>query len=293
VAITNNLGVVASATPAATLIDRFLDGPACGRDDPPAKNGRESVSYSPQPFPPPQGRAAFGFYGPVPGPLAAARRASVMLWIIGPLLLLCGACFGTVGTLAPFDQAIQQLRQFSPEQAQQLSNPQMQTALRITYGVLGVVALATGLTMTISAWFVRQGKRGGVATSLIACTPVVILALLSILNGLLGLATGVFVGIIPLLMGLGIAAVIGVTVRWLFQAFGAARFADQQQIVQQQYWQYLQQQQPSGYGYGAPTPAPPQPAAQTPWMNLPPPVQPPQSSPPPPGPPLDSPPPAS
>jgi hypothetical protein len=202
-----------------------------------------------------------------------------MLWIIGPLLLLCG-CFGIVGTLVPFDQAIEQLRQYSPEQAQQLSSPQMQTALRITYGAVAVVGLAAGLAMTISAWFVRQGRRGGVITALIACTPIVMFALLSMLGGLVGLATGALLAIVNLVVGMGIAAAIGLTVSWLFQAFGAAGLADQQRMVQQQYWQYLQQQQQSGYGYGAPTPAPPQPPAQqTPWMNLPPPAPPPAQAP--------------
>jgi len=41
--------------------------------------------------------------------------------------------------------------------------------------------------------------------------------------------------------------------------------------MQQQYWQYLQQQQAQqGYGYGPPGAMPQSPSQQTPWMDLPP-----------------------
>ncbi|HSZ57164.1 MAG TPA: hypothetical protein VK797_15965 [Tepidisphaeraceae bacterium] len=231
----------------------------------------ESVSNYPQPVPPPQGPFGFDSYRPLPAPLAAARRASVMLWIIGPLILMCGLCVGVVGMLAPMDQLLQQFREYSPEQAQQFSTPQMQMALRVAYGFISVVALLTGLGMTASAWFVRRARRGGVITALVACVPLVVWALLAMLGGLAALAAGALLGVVQLVIGVGIAAVIGLTVSWLWRALRAGGMADQQQFMQQQYWQYLQQQQAQqGYGYGPPGAMPQSPSQQTPWMDLPP-----------------------
>lgn len=233
----------------------------------------ETVSNYPPGYPQQQqGPSGFDYYRPVPAPLASARRASVMLWIIGPLLLACGLCVGTVGMLAPMDQLLQQLREYSPEQAQQFSTPQMQTMLRVAYGFIAIVGLLTGLGMTGSAWFVRQGRRGAVITALVACAPVVIWAILASLTGLAALAGGSLFGVLQLAIGIGITAVIGLTVMWLVQALRAGGMADQQQMMQQQYWQYLQQQQAQqGYGYGSPVAPAQPPAQQTPWTNLPPP----------------------
>lgn len=74
--------------------------------------------YSPPPYPPQAG------YYPAPqaNPLAPARRASLLMFILGPLMTLMGGCL----TLASFGVANVE---FPPEQRQLMQQLEMQSGM--------------------------------------------------------------------------------------------------------------------------------------------------------------------
>ena len=63
--------------------------------------------YPPQ-LPPGYGHEHLGYGAPGPHPLAPARRAGVMLFIVGGLMLLCGTCLGVAPWALPMDKLLVQ-----------------------------------------------------------------------------------------------------------------------------------------------------------------------------------------
>ena len=220
------------------------------------------ISGIPPSLPPP-GPVRFDFASPPAHP-TSARRASVMLWIFGGLSLLSGVCLAAVAWLAPMAQLIEQMGKISPEQAQQFSTPQMQTVIRIGYAVFGALGLVTGIILLATAWFVRQGRRGAVITALVGSVPIVIWAILTTFGGMIALAMGNPLGAVQVFLGIIVAGLIGLTISWLFQALRPQGAGGQQRVINQQYWQFMQQQQVGGYGYGTPPPLPPPPTQSDP-----------------------------
>jgi hypothetical protein len=92
---------------------------------------------------------------------------------------------------------------------------------------------------------------------------IAIWAILMTLAGVVMLAAGVVSGVVQIVVGIAVSGLIGLTISWLVQALRAAGSTGKQRMVEQQYWQFMQQQQPGGYGYGAPPPPPPPPADST------------------------------
>src|SRR5687767_9374021 len=68
--------------------------------------------------------------GDASDPLSPARRAGVMMFVLGGLLLMCGVACGGIGALAPWDEVLGQ----QPELQQQV--PQM-TSTIIQAAVIG------------------------------------------------------------------------------------------------------------------------------------------------------------
>ena len=118
------------------------------------------MTYNPPPYQPPPGPPGYSAHPGFVDPLAPARKAAVMCWVLGGLGLLCGLCLNGVAFLAPPEAMVQELRaRLSPEQLHQFGNMDLATAVKITYAVMGVVALVVrkrfGKTrMLSSSWSV-------------------------------------------------------------------------------------------------------------------------------------------
>ena len=222
------------------------------------------MTQYPNPYQPPPGAPGLQYYPPGPprDPLAPARRASVMLFILGGLGLACGLCIGIAAWMVPAEALVEQLR--SGPTANQLNQlPPGWTAeglARAAYTVAAVLILVSGMTFAILGLLVRRGGRGASITGIVLCTLMMLWILLNLLLGLtqIGRAPAVQI-VVMLVFGGSLVAAAGFTIAWLAQAARAAPLmAWYRQQMQAQYWHYQQQQPaysqrgapPPGYGYG-------------------------------------------
>lgn len=208
--------------------------------------------------------------------MAPARRASVIMFIVGGLMLPCGVIFGVMGGAVDFAK-------LPPPQAAQFQQIEQQLAasgmtLKQILTLAGAMVAVPGLVLLVLGALVRRGGMGSVVTSIIFC-------------GLVGLVSGLMlVASLAQANGCGAAmwlvmlvAMVSAEV-FLFQAAGRAGqlaayrggmmpggygaggypgYPQQQQQYTQgwqqqpgQWGQPPQQQQP---GWGAPPPPPPPP----------------------------------
>jgi hypothetical protein len=215
--------------------------------------------------------------------LAPARRASLALWVIGGLGLLCGACLSVGIWFVPFDQFAGQLPQLTAEQQKQLGDVSIGTLLRIGFTIIGVGGLIVSLMMVLSAGFVWRGSRGASVVAIIACGLTLLWCGFAVIANIVQAASNPAALIAGLFWAM-IAGAMILTVRWLILTIRAASRVTHWQQWQAQMWYHQQQQ--AGYGYaappgtGAPTAAAP-PQQQMPWMNVPPPPAPHANVPPP------------
>ena len=226
-----------------------------------------------------------GPFGPNPsayGPdsseaLAPARRASVMLWILGGLGILCGVCItGTVWAV-PTDELLKRFQQsLTAEQRNQLGNMDLVLVARVLITVVCALGIVLAGVMLGTAAFVRRGSRIAIGIAMGPCALLLLWCLLLLVVNVVAMAAGTapVTGIVDVFIWAMIALASGITGLWLIQAFGAARRVSQQQLFAAQYWHHQQrQQQNTGYGYGAPPPPQSSATPQT-WMTPPPPPPP-------------------
>jgi len=214
----------------------------------------------------------FSYYQSADDQLGPARRAGVMMFVIGGLLALGGLCCGIGGAFAPLDEVIAQ----NPALASAPGvTPDMLKFAIIIMGVLGVIF---GIVMIVLGYFVRGG---GMVPIVIAIVLVALATLFTLINlastavqmrgGGPELLGGLCVTVVPLVMLL-------ILLTMLIQAAKAApRIAMMKSQYQQQLWQYQQQQQMYQAGYIAP----PMPQTQQPGQQMYPPMPPPVPPPPP------------
>jgi len=208
------------------------------------------MSQYPSPYTPPPtqnyGGYDFNYYQPVQDPLAPAKKASIMLYVLGALVLLPSACCGVVGLMVPAMIA-QQPAAFSELSASGMSPEVAQTVLIAG----GVVGLLIAIVMIVLGRFVR---RGTVAPAVTAIILVGLIGLYLLIN-----AVGLLVMKMPpaqVVMGMAVTilglVLIGLLILWLIQAVMAApRVAQMTNQYQQQMWQYQQQQQMYQQAYAA------------------------------------------
>ena len=219
-------------------------------------------------------------------PLAPARRASVLLFILGFAMMALSVCnMVRISTISQA-QLEAQMKLIQPDQALPFS---FQTLRIVTLVIEGVIVLV-GLILLALGVPVRSGNPTATTVAMILTGLILLLMLFGLLISLVGLV------ISPLLGGTMLCTIIiplvlfGLLFFWLIQAMRAARAAKTAtQQYAAQYWQYYQQQQQQpAYGYGPY--APPMTPQQPPMIQPPPqaPVQPPPpSTPSPPSPPSD------
>ena len=262
------------------------------------------MSQYPSPYSPytPPGPQDYAYAQPGAADLLApAKRAGVMMIVLGSLALTCGMCvLGAAGL--PFDELPPEQKDLFRELEQQAGMPAKQMLTIYGAGTLVGGGLFLGLGI-----FVRRGGRGIVIASIVLVSATAIwfvkdLVSMAMLGGpAAAMAGGACVSVVQI----GLCALLLV---WLAQALRAIpHLTAIAQQYQAQYWQYEQQRQayayghgtvpgsaqPQGYappqGYAAPqgyAPPPPQQPAQPPqaWPHpqVPPTAAPPPTAPPPP-----------
>jgi hypothetical protein len=226
--------------------------------------------------PPPQNYSHYpGYIAYQPDPLAPARRASVMMFVLGALSLLMGACSAGVGAMIP--QMLQQ-----PDFAAALAqNPEISPQLLQTRCVgFGILSLVFGMALIVLGVFVRRGGPGPIIGAIVVTSLALLIVLLNTIGPIVSPRFGAQLGGV-ICMGVVALALLVLLLVWLIQA---ARAAPHVRLYRAQYaagyWQY---QQPYAAGPYAPPPPmhPPFPTS--------PPTSPPPAPPAPPPPPTGSP----
>lgn len=217
-------------------------------------------------YPPPSNQPPYQpqYFSPPPrsgDPLAPARRASVLMWVLGSLLVLGGVCLAAVSQvlirqrLASTPQGPQLLQQFDQIEAQ------MGFTIQTLLFAMGTVVLVVGAIFGLLAFWVRRGGIAAAITSLLFVSLPLLFTGFVVIVGLVQVFRGSpeAIGAV-LLYGVPLALLILLAV-WLIQA--AKNSAGVNAISQQanaQYWQSQQQgqhyQQP-GAGGPPQTPAVP------------------------------------
>lgn len=226
------------------------------------------MTYQPGPYPPGypspypnpyQYPPGYG-YDPMQAALVPARRAGLLMIILGFLMLACAMCCGGV-LLAPRPMLDQALTQAASGQAATLTPDEFRMASMVSM----VVLIGLGLPMVILGMLVRRGGSGSIIAA------IVLSVILLILIGLQILASGVQGGGANIIAGACImilpASLVSLQLVWLAQAMRArGAITAMQMQYQQQYWQYGQQQQQQMYGQGYP-PVAGSPNVQAPMPN--------------------------
>ncbi len=237
---------------------------------------------SPAPYPPYGGIPYAGPYAGLPDPLSAGRRAGVLMFVTGGLLLLLGVCnagFAAVLSSAQFQAQLQQ-QQATMGQAGGAAMPFGGGTARALNAAFGLVMVAAGGTLVGLAVGVRRGgRRSTVAGLTLTAVIGAIVGLLLILSLLMGVqAPPMLLTACVLVIPAGLAVLQTV---WLTGAVrGLSRVTAGRDQLAAQYWHYQQQMQAyagtpgyppygqgGGYGYAAQPP-------QLPPGPVPPPIDP-------------------
>jgi hypothetical protein len=211
------------------------------------------------------------YYGAYADPLAPARRAAIVMFIIGALGMMCGMFIAVGGSIISPEQLA------ASPQAQQLQEMEAQSGLSLhaLAVLMGVLILLPGILYAALGLWVRRGSAASavVGIALAGLTSLFLLAnLISVILG--GDTASMVLGSCAIVIPTALCFLLVV---WLIQAFRAAPNVTALRMqYQAQYWQSQQLQQDygaTGYGYGAPQPPPPpQAPEQRADSQLPPPV---------------------
>lgn len=169
--------------------------------------------------------------------LIPARRAALLMFVLGGIGLAMGACMGFVSAL-PFDQ-------LQPEQQRQLAEIERVygVSLRILLIVSALVAAIPSLLMILLAFFVRRGSKLAIYASMGLVALMLVLTLLQLVGIFGGGSTAAqvaFSGCITVMM----LSLLILIMTWLIQATRSAPLAAQAQAAySEQYWRHMQQQQ--------------------------------------------------
>jgi hypothetical protein len=205
---------------------------------------------SPYSLPPPPD---FGAYHQAADVLAPARRAGVMLFVIGGLFAAFALCNGGYALVVSPEEIRRSMELMQSAGAQ--PSPFTPETLRTINVVSAAVILALGLGFILLGVFVRRGSTAAAVTAVILAGLVEALFLLMLLASLLTAAASPVLGLgVACMMSIP-AALLGTLIVLLVQALRAAPRADAlRQQMHAQYWQYQQQQaayaQPPPPGYG-------------------------------------------
>jgi hypothetical protein len=193
--------------------------------------------------------------------LAPAKRAGIMMYVLGGLVLASSACCVGAGVSLP------RLMAERPEafaELQEIPNASI-GMIQISMYIMAGFVFVGGLVMIILGTFVRGGSKGAIITSLIVTVLAMLLLALWLLTSAARLLSPPGVHSLGLCILIAPLALFGLLLYFLIAAMRGADRAMAGQYAMQ-YWQYAQQQQAYGqqYGYPQQPPQPPQPPQQPP-----------------------------
>jgi hypothetical protein len=190
-------------------------------------------------------------YDPAAALLAPARRAAILMFVLGGIGLLCGGCLGTFTLFVPMDQIVRQIK-LPPNDLQMPPEQIVKFALVIS----AIMMLAQAIVTIVLAFFVRRGGIGAVATAIVLCALVLLVLAIRAIAMVAQLASG-GLSIGEILITIALIALYALLATWLIQAARASSSIRALRLqYQSQYWQQQQQAQ-MGYGIQQPPPPPP------------------------------------
>lgn len=188
-------------------------------------------------------------YDPMSAYLGPARRAGVLMFVLGGLGMACGVCLGISALITPIESMISASGMNVPELPPGMSIGQL---MRIAYVVMAVGLLIQSILMIVLGVFVRRGSVGAIITSLVICVLVTLFLLINFIGPLMQLGHAPGTAIMSLTMIAVPLCLYGLLIMWLLQAKRSADTVSAMRMqYQAQYWQYMQQQQMYQQGYGA------------------------------------------
>jgi hypothetical protein len=222
------------------------------------------MTYPQPPYPSPP--VNYGYPGAGTDPLAPARRASVMMAVVGGLVMAFGLCQIVASMLVPADEVLKsQQSLLSKSGGQAVPMPTLKRIQTIALVAQGLLALC-GVALLALCFPARRGSRPATIAAIIFSGVLGAFALLAVLGSL-------FASIVaPALLVMSCAAVALATMLviqliWLFQSLGAtSRMQEARAQYLAYYSQYRHVQEPppmNEWSYGYPTRSPPPPEPRT------------------------------
>ena len=242
-------------------------------------------------YPPPYSPTPPGYGGYAqPSPdqlLAPARRAGILMIVLGVLFVLAGLCLAFVSRMLDHPDFTSQPGYLEMKQQMDQIEAQAGTSVQTVMLIMGAIPLALGALLGGLGFAVRGGGLVPVVLSIALTGLLLLLVGLIVLGGLLQGAVGNPAQLLGVLCFYGSPFLMLVLLMvWLVQAARASsQIAAARQQYQAQVWQYQQQQQnylqnagqpqhqqgygapPAGMGYHYPPAQPP--AGQPPVGQLP------------------------
>lgn len=223
----------------------------------------------PNPYQPPQGPLGYEPYRQPINPLAPARRAAIMMWVMAGLVLLCGAGFIVIVSVMDLNAFVARSEQiYGPEMASQMKAAGMNAdQIRLSGYFWGGAGLITAILFGVFGTFVMRGRMWAIIASIVVTSLLTLSNLCSTVLGLVFAVRAGPAGIVGGCMMMVPLIVCGVLLYFLAQAARAVSgWRQTQALMQSQYWQSMQQSGgTSGYGYGygmPPQGGPPSPQQQ-------------------------------
>ena len=200
---------------------------------------------------PPYGYNPYG-----PDPQAPARRAGMLMFVLGVLMMLGGMCLFGFGWAYPLDK-------LPPEQAQLIQQMEKESGIEAqqVFIAMGVAVALPSLLLLILGLFVRRGGMGSIVTSMVLVGLMILVEAIYVLMGLLqtirgqeGAAAGLCMLIVPLVL-------LIVLMVMLIQAARNAGQVRAARLYAQPYWPqpYPREMYGGGSSYSVPPPPLPRP----------------------------------
>ena len=245
------------------------------------------MSQYPSPYSPPPDpqqytytQANYGNYGHNPYEaelLRPARRAGLMMSILGGLMFLAGVCCVGMGLAFPWDQLLAQQPAMGQQLQEALGGMPVEQAMRIVATTIGVVGLVFGIAQVVLGIFVRRGSLGAAVTGIVVVCLVLLYPVLMLVSTpfTIGKQGPREVGA-NLCMATLWLLVYGLLLAWLIQAARATgRIREWRASYQAQYAQYQAQYRAYQQAYAQQSYGGYQPPQQQPPPSPPPPIEPP------------------
>jgi hypothetical protein len=203
--------------------------------------------YPPSPYSAPQPQPAHYAYAQYDAYFAPARRAGLLMFILGGIGMTCALCMGIVAAVAPMERLIAESGVALPSASETGVSPE--TLMRLGYGIIAGGALLFSLLILILAVFVRRGSAAATITAIVIDSIIILALGINTIGSLVQVLRNPS-ALIGVVIVVAMLAGFVLLLVWLIQALRAAATIKAMQIhYQQQYWQYQQQQQMYAYGY--------------------------------------------